>query len=124
MALRMMSGERDIKNEVFLIEREKAINTGPPSSRKEQERQYYEEQPAPQGELTMEKSGVSKMLVVSGALAAVAGGYYGVKFYKSRQEGLIRDFAYSMMLYWVSEMPTYSYQKSLLEGQFISLRAT
>ncbi len=56
----------------------------------------------PQGELTMERSGVSKMLMVSGAVAAVAGGYYGVKFYKSRQEGLIRDFAYSMMLYWVS----------------------
>jgi hypothetical protein len=97
----MSSAGDSQQNEVILIAREKAINTGPPS-RQEQERQYYEEQPMPQGELTMEKSGVSKMLLVSGAVAAVAGGYYGVKFYKSRQEGLIRDFAYSMMLYWVS----------------------
>jgi hypothetical protein len=87
--------------DVIIIARERAISTGPPSKQQEQ-RQYYEEQPMPQGELTMEKSGVSKMLVVSGAVAAIAGGYYGVKFYKSRQEGLVRDFAYSMMLYWVS----------------------
>ena len=42
---------------------------------------------------------VGKAAGESGAVAAVAGGYYGVKFYKSRQEGLIRDFAYSMMMY-------------------------
>ena len=96
-------GDSENSNEVILIAWDKAINTGPPS-RREQERQYYEEQPAPRGELTLEKSGVSKMLLVCGAVAAVAGGYYGVKFYKSRQEGLIRDFAYSMMLYWVSPL--------------------
>ena len=97
-SVRMMSSdEGEVKNEIILIARERAINTGPPS-RQEQERHYYEEQPVPQGELTMEKSGVSKMLMVSGAVAAVVGGYYGVKFYKSRQEGLIRDFAYSLML--------------------------
>lgn len=93
------AGNSDNSNEVILIAYEKAINTGPPS-RREQERQYYEEQPVPQGELTLEKSGVGKMLLASSVVAAIAGGYYGVKFYKSRQEGLVRDFAYSMMLYW------------------------
>ncbi len=95
------AGNSENSNEVILIAYEKAINTGPPS-RREQERQYYEEQPVPQGELTLEKSGVGKMLLASSVVAAIAGGYYGVKFYKSRQEGLVRDFAYSMMLYWVS----------------------
>ncbi len=93
--------QSDAHKDVILIAKERAISTGPPG-RQQQEHNFYEEQPMPQGELTMEKTGVSKMLVFSGAVAAVAGGYYGVKFYKTRQEGLVRDFAYSMMLYWVS----------------------
>jgi hypothetical protein len=50
--------------------------------------------------VTMEKGHVNKMVLVGGAAAFAAGGYYGVKFYKSRQESLVQEFAQAMMLYW------------------------
>ena len=50
--------------------------------------------------VSLEKTSVNKMVVVAGAVAAIAGGYYGVNFYKSRQAALVDEFAMSMMLYW------------------------
>ncbi len=50
--------------------------------------------------VSMEKSSVNKMVVVGGIAAVAAGGYYGVKFYKERQELLVQEFAQTMMLYW------------------------
>eukprot|EP00960_Hanusia_phi_P029245 747854-Hanusia_phi.AAC.7 len=41
-----------------------------------------------------------QMVLVSGAVAAVAGGYFGVKSYKARQQSLVEEFGYSMMMYW------------------------
>jgi hypothetical protein len=50
--------------------------------------------------VSMEKTHVNKMVVAAGAVAAIAGGYYGVNFYKNRQSALVEEFALSMMLYW------------------------
>jgi len=118
-SLHMMSTLGDFEargsgsQKAILIARDKAINTGPPGSEAAEQQaaaeaqaqgqgqyQYYEEQPAPKGELSMEKTHVNKMVVAAGAVAAVAGGYYGVNFYKNRQSALVEEFALSMMLYW------------------------
>lgn len=83
-----------------LIAREAAISTGPPGQeQQQQQRQYYEEQPQPRGELVMEKGPVNMMFVASGGIAAVAGGYFGVKFYKKRQQQVVDEFGRMMMFY-------------------------
>ena len=85
---------------VVLIAREAAISTGPPGQEKQQQqRQYYEEQPQPRGELVMEKGPVNMMFVASGGVAAIAGGYFGVKFYKKRQQEVVDEFGKMMMFY-------------------------
>jgi len=101
-----------------VVARDKAISTGPPGSEAAQQAeggaaggaqggqqaagqyQYYEEQPAPRGEMAMGKGNVNKMVIGASAVAVLAGGYYGVNFYKRRQAALVNEFALSMMLYW------------------------
>eukprot|EP00285_Hemiselmis_virescens_P003985 CAMPEP_0173414904 /NCGR_PEP_ID=MMETSP1356-20130122/84572_1 /TAXON_ID=77927 ORGANISM="Hemiselmis virescens, Strain PCC157" /NCGR_SAMPLE_ID=MMETSP1356 /ASSEMBLY_ACC=CAM_ASM_000847 /LENGTH=448 /DNA_ID=CAMNT_0014377113 /DNA_START=17 /DNA_END=1363 /DNA_ORIENTATION=+ len=106
-----------LPSNAVLVARDKAISVGPPGSEAAQQAeaaqgeggqqqqqagqyQYYEEQPAPRGEMSMGKGNVNKMVVGAGAVAVLAGGYYGVNFYKSRQAALVKEFAMSMMLYW------------------------
>lgn len=48
----------------------------------------------------MQRGSVNKLMVVSGVAVALAGGYFGVKSYKSRQQSLVDEFAATMMLYW------------------------
>mmetsp|Transcript_65554 Transcript_65554/g.136540 ORF Transcript_65554/g.136540 Transcript_65554/m.136540 type:complete len:335 (+) Transcript_65554:40-1044(+) len=62
----------------------------------------------------MEKSGVNTLVLVSGGVAALAGGYFGVKKYKQRQQDLVEEFAYSMMLYWGDQEGTKANVKEYL----------
>jgi len=83
-----------------LIAREAAISTGPMGQEMhQQQRQCYEEQPQPYGEIVMEKGPVNMMFVASGVFATIAGGYFGVKFYKKRQQEVVDDFGKMMMFY-------------------------
>jgi hypothetical protein len=88
-----------------IVARDSAISTGPPGRQQQQQQQqqqqrhYYEEQPQPKGELVMEKGPVNTMIMVSGGVATLAGGYFGVKFYKKRQQQLVDEFGRMMMFY-------------------------
>ena len=83
--------------------REGTISTGPPARQQQQQQQHYYEQAAPpKGELVMEKGPVNMMIMASGGVATLAGGYFGVKFYKKRQQQLVDEFG-AMMMYYVGD---------------------
>jgi len=91
-------------NVPVIVARDSAISTGPPArqQQQQQQRQYYEEQPQPRGELVMEKGPVNMMIMASGGVATLAGGYFGVKFYKKRQQQLVDEYG-KMMMYYVGD---------------------
>jgi len=82
--------------------REAAISTGPPGRQQATGKKYYEEQPQPRGELVLEKGPVNMLMVGSAGVATLAGGYFGVKFYKKRQQQLVDEFG-RMMMYYVGD---------------------